>query len=200
MPMKPNRSKLQAEVRKLATTRVSKYYHSASNTHIFYQEHIGAFGIRGVAPFADEAFELYLEAVARWSEEAKTSSLEGAISRIEGSAEPFKEVREIQLRLPEAVKAGLQELAQENDLSLSRFIVDVLRQESARRRRSQVGEGTADMVAERGAPSGRSVAVSFRPSTEELDRISREIAGSGSLSADDIRSLILSFYNQSIRG
>lgn len=107
-------------VRRLATQRVSKFFHSNSNTHIFFQPCVGALGVKGVADFADEAYAHYVRELDQRLELLSESELKLAHVALLQRTPGIDQRREMQFEVPAEVKAWL--VLKAGDLKLAEFV------------------------------------------------------------------------------
>lgn len=184
-----------------ASRNVKKFYHAASNTHICYQENIGSFGIRGIGDFADEAYRDYLNNIKSWLNAATSREVEVATANILDVMTGFNEIREIQIRVPELVKDRVRRLAADDGISISDYIVKIIRQTAMNVSSGKIDiptlEKRAKVVKEEMKHGHETAAISFRIDSAQLAYLARVIAD-GNTEAGVLKDIVLNFYQSEI--
>lgn len=120
------KDKLLQSVKKLALRKVEKYYHSASNTHIYFQPHIGSLGVKGIGDFSDEAYANYNHVLIEFLERLSEEELTRSFKRLSTLKSGLNKVKEIQIQVPSIVKETLKEHAEQHQQALSDLIRSIL--------------------------------------------------------------------------
>jgi len=181
--------------------RVRKFFHSASNTHIFFQPDVGVDGIRGAAPFSDLAFRDFMRNLESWVSVADENSLRFSEERLENSRPDVRHVKEFQVRVPERIKDALKASADREGVPLGSFIVRIIKDQLAGL--SNVADATMVIKGSRShLKNEQKCDLSFRMEGSGLVPLAR-VAQAGQLKEKDVvRSLIMKHFAEmsSIQG
>lgn len=119
-------TKLSDSVFKMALRNVDKFYHSSSRTHIYFQPNIGSLGVKGFGNFADEAYANYAENLKDVLSRISADELARSYALIVEGPRGIEARKEIQIKLPRALKKKLKEKAEENRTSMSDLIRELI--------------------------------------------------------------------------
>lgn len=193
-------SKLVDVVRQLATRRVDKFFHSASNTHIYFQPHIGPLGVKGVADFSDEAFAAYVTALESVLQGLSHEELDAARLALLDKQPGVEQRREIQLEVPTEVKEWLISRAEAGNVRLTEFVQMIVMESLPHDlQKSEVTIWYHDLTnkAEEGLGRVRSKSrrsISVRWSSDKLGRIRKVASTLGERDSNLIKQVVLADY------
>jgi hypothetical protein len=192
-------SKLVDVVRQLATRRVDKFFHSASNTHIFYQPFIGPLGVKGVGDFSDEAFAAYIQTLDLTLKNLSAADLENAHRALLDRRPGLEQRREIQLEVPLEVKRWLESRAEAGNLALTE-VVQMIVMESLPQDFEKVGVKTwyfnitnkSEALGQTRAKGRRPISIRLAP--DKLGRIRQFASTVGERDSSLIKKVVLAGY------
>lgn len=193
-------SKLVDVVRQLATRRVDKFFHSASNTHIFFQPYVGPLGVKGVADFSDEAFGSYVRALNEVLSALSNEELAAARDALLAKQPGVEQRREIQLEVPVEVKDWLVSRAEADNIRLTE-VVQMIVMESLPQdfQKSEVRFWYHDLsnklevgLGNVRSKSRRSISVRWAP--DKLGRIRQVASTLGERDSNLIKKVVLADY------
>lgn len=192
---------VRVAVKRLARSRIKKFYHSASNTHIVWQPDVGAMGIRGTGGFPDIAYQNFLTELDSWLAVAPMSDLQSCRSSMQDTARSAVSVKEVQVRVPERIKEVFQELASKENIPLGQFVLSLIREQLGKVNSGQLAEEilherSKKVISEYREQKSYSRAISLRFDPSQIPHLETFADEVDLKESQLIKSLMLSAYSE----